>query len=312
MYSIDLKNIAIKLYYKYNNFREVADLLEIGKSTIHRWIHNKNNKTINNKNKLDVNFFDKLTIFVKNLIDSDKFITIKKIRININNKFNKLFSISFIHTIIRKKLKYSFKKINNKLFSGSFDKLHKKRLEFISKIKNIDKNKIICIDETYIHSNFSKNYGWNKIGERLVHYKKSNPIKYSIIAAISNKTIVKYNISKQNINSNSFKKFIYELNLSFNNHYFLMDNVSFHHSKIIKNIFANSSNQLLFIPPYSPDFNPIEMVFSQFKSNIKYLNNDDFAHMISESFSIISSINLNNFYKYSFETYLKTIEQYKI
>ena len=128
MYSIDLKNIAIKLYYKYNNFREVADLLEIGKSTIHLWIHNKNNKTINNKNKLDVNFFDKLTIFVKNLIDSDKFITIKKIRININNKFNKLFSISFIHTIIRKKLKYSFKKINNKLFSGSFDKLHKKRL----------------------------------------------------------------------------------------------------------------------------------------------------------------------------------------
>ena len=91
-----------------------------------------------------------------------------------------------------------------------------------------------------------------------------------------------------------------------------MDNVSFHHSKIIKNIFANSSNQLLFIPPYSPDFNPIEMVFSQFKSNIKYLNNDDFAHMISESFSIISSINLNNFYKYSFETYFKTIEQYKI
>ena len=56
MYSIELKNIAIKLYHKYNNFRKVVYLLEIGKSTIHRWIHNKNNKTLNNKNNFNTNF----------------------------------------------------------------------------------------------------------------------------------------------------------------------------------------------------------------------------------------------------------------
>ena len=45
-----------------------------------------------------------------------------------------------------------------------------------------------------------------------------------------------------------------------------MDNVSFHKSKKIKKLVEDSGNHLLFIPPYSPDFNPIEEVFSKLKS----------------------------------------------
>ena len=49
----------------------------------------------------------------------------------------------------------------------------------------------------------------------------------------------------------------------------LMDNARIHH-KAVKAI-VDSGNLVLFIPPYSPDFNPIEEVFSSMKSYIKKL-----------------------------------------
>ena len=47
-----------------------------------------------------------------------------------------------------------------------------------------------------------------------------------------------------------------------------MDNVAFHKSHKIRDLIEGSGNHILFIPPYSPDFNPIEEVFSKLKSYI--------------------------------------------
>ena len=44
MYSNDLKIKAINLYYKLNSYRKVQELLDIGKSTVQRWV--SNNKKI--------------------------------------------------------------------------------------------------------------------------------------------------------------------------------------------------------------------------------------------------------------------------
>jgi len=49
----------------------------------------------------------------------------------------------------------------------------------------------------------------------------------------------------------------------------VMDNASFHHSKRIKEIYANAGVKLVYLPPYSPDLNPIEEFFSEFKAFIK-------------------------------------------
>ena len=43
----------------------------------------------------------------------------------------------------------------------------------------------------------------------------------------------------------------------------VMDNASIHH---VDDITANSGSRSLFLPPYSPDFNPIEELFSKLKT----------------------------------------------
>lgn len=49
----------------------------------------------------------------------------------------------------------------------------------------------------------------------------------------------------------------------------IMDNASFHHSDKIKNMCFEAGVKLLYLPPYSPDLNPIEEFFSELKAHIK-------------------------------------------
>lgn len=49
----------------------------------------------------------------------------------------------------------------------------------------------------------------------------------------------------------------------------VMDNASFHHSDRIEQICANAGVKSVYLPPYSPDLNPIEEVFAELKAFIK-------------------------------------------
>lgn len=296
MYSTDLKLRAIELYKKFNSYRYIENLLKIGKSTVHRWVNNINN--ISNKKLVDIN---KLVEFIHKLLLKDSFITLLTIKNKIFDKFKQSFSLSFIHTIIIKKLKFSYKKVNHKLFHKSIDDLFLKQKQFLENIKSVNKDNIICIDETYIHSNYFTSYGWCQRNKRLMHFKKSNPIKYSMLMAISNKKIINYEIYKCNVDKIIFANFMRKLNNKFVNHHFLMDNVSFHKTKLITDILSSSSNKLLYIPPYSPQFNPIEEVFSQLKRNLRQFNKCTIIQKIIKSISLISSINLLNYYRHSFD-----------
>lgn len=49
----------------------------------------------------------------------------------------------------------------------------------------------------------------------------------------------------------------------------IMDNATFHKSERTKNLIEEAGCQLLFLPPYSPDLNPIEQFWSWFKGQIR-------------------------------------------
>jgi len=51
----------------------------------------------------------------------------------------------------------------------------------------------------------------------------------------------------------------------------VMDNLSVHKSKRIEQLIEEAGATLLFLPPYSPDFNPIEEAFSKVKSILRKL-----------------------------------------
>ena len=61
-----------------------------------------------------------------------------------------------------------------------------------------------------------------------------------------------------------------------------------------------------YIPAYSPDFNPIEMVFSKVKTEYRKLNHTNIEEDIINSISKVTSNDLNNCYLHV----IKTIDEY--
>ncbi len=54
----------------------------------------------------------------------------------------------------------------------------------------------------------------------------------------------------------------------------IMDNASFHKTRKTRELIEESGHELLFLPPYSPDFNPIEKHFANLKKIRTYQPTD--------------------------------------
>lgn len=71
----------------------------------------------------------------------------------------------------------------------------------------------------------------------------------------------------------------------------VMDNASFHRKnelyKICKD--ANKNLKLIFLPPYSPELNPIEKYWAKLKKNLKKIhkNNETLEESIYQLFKVI-------------------------
>ena len=101
-------------------------------------------------------------------------------------------------------------------------------------------------------------------------------------------------LTEENVNGDLFEKFVttclIPLLMPFNGtntrSVVLMDNCSIHHLDRITQMIQCTGALLKFLPPYSPDLNPIELVFSKAKAFIKA--NYIIAHSTSAPRLIVS------------------------
>ena len=92
----------------------------------------------------------------------------------------------------------------------------------------------------------------------------------SAIAAMNSAEIICYKLCEGSVNGDVFYRFIQE-NLLPNllpfdgynvNSVVIMDNCSVHHVSEVLELLHSVGVFVIFLPPYSPDFNPIEECFS--------------------------------------------------
>ena len=67
----------------------------------------------------------------------------------------------------------------------------------------------------------------------------------------------------------------------------IMDNCTIHHTAAIKELLLDAGILVFFLPPYSPDLNPIEEAFSSVKYYLK--QHDELLQSITNPFPVIYS-----------------------
>ena len=289
MYSIDVRKIACRLYTKYNSLRKVSLILEISHSTISRWLKNIERKQYFRKPKLCTDF---LVDLLKTTIIINPFISIRQLLDKVKTTCNINVSRELIRTAIAK---LGFTKKNARFFSHPKN-LHEKTSIFLQLRKQFcDENRpFYSIDETSFGRNTKTVRGYSLKG-KLLRIQKSQPrmTTVSSLVIMSQHEIIKHKEIQGSYNKLLFIDFLKDLDLP-SNSVILLDNVKFHHSLDVKELAKSKHWTLLYTPPYSPWFNPIEGIFSIVKRAF-YSSYD-----IQKSFETVTQKHCNSFFNYSF------------
>jgi transposase len=120
-------------------------------------------------------------------------------------------------------------------------------------------------------------YAWSPRGKSVNDEKKGHATeKLNIIAGLSGGNIVAPMIYECSTDAEIFNFWLEHSLLPEipKNSLVVMDNASFHKSEKTKELVAKFSCRLLFLPPYSPDLNPIEKFWASMKAKIKKIADD--------------------------------------
>lgn len=133
-------------------------------------------------------------------------------------------------------------------------------------------HRIGFIDEMAVKTNITKTTGWAPRGERLVDYAPASHRKtQTFIAALRYDRLDAPWVIDGPMNRKLFDKYI-ETQLAptlRKGDVVILDNLSSHKSTKAAEILKGIGAWFLFLPPYSPDLNPIEMAFSKLKAMIR-------------------------------------------
>lgn len=252
-------------------------------------------------------YLKKSTQNVKKYIDSymtnNKFIKINQIIKDIKDKYNITLKKSTIYNII-KKLKYTLKKVRiNKILIKDIDEHLQKVKDFKGVInKKIEQGtEFWSLDESAFYINMINEYGWSKKGKQCIHDRETRERKrYSLELLISNKSIISHKIYEGSVYANQLNQFLNDQKINENTR-IILDNARIHTAGVIKK--ANYYDNLIYNVPYSPETNPIEMVFSKIKSYVKKEDNSTQQKLfnnIEAGIKTITSRDLQNYFKKSF------------
>jgi len=171
--------------------------------------------------------------------------------------------------------------------------------------KIIDETRLVFIDETWAKTNMTPLYGWAPIGKRVIdqmphgHWKTT-----TFIAALRHDGLTAPMVIDGAINGELFLAYVNQILLSTlrEGDIVVLDNLSSHKVAGVKQAIESVGARVLYLPPYSPDLNPIEQVFSKLKTMLrkfKLRTMEALWNKLGELCDVFSPNECKNYYKNS-------------
>ncbi len=136
----------------------------------------------------------------------------------------------------------------------------------------LDPARLVFIDETWAKTNMTRSHGRCRRGQRLVakvphgHWQTM-----TFLAALRRDRITAPCVLDGPINGLSFTAYVEQLLVPTlaPGDVVVMDNLGSHKGRAVRAAIRAAGAKLFFLPPYSPDLNPIEQVFAKLKTLLR-------------------------------------------
>ncbi len=128
------------------------------------------------------------------------------------------------------------------------------------------------IDETRTATNMTRSHGRCSQGERLrMGYPNGHRKTTTLVVGLRMTGMVAPIVLDRPINGDWFEAYVDQVLVPDlrRGDIVIMDNLSSHKRASIRDLIEAAGARLMFLPPYSPDFSPIEMAFARFKAMLR-------------------------------------------
>jgi transposase len=132
--------------------------------------------------------------------------------------------------------------------------------------------RLVFIDETWTKTNMTRTHGWWRRGEPLKakvphgHWRTT-----TFLAALRNNAVTAPLVLDGPINGETFRAYVEQVLVPtlHPGDVVVMDNLGSHKGAEVRRLLRAVGARLLFLPPYSPDLNPIEQAFAKLKTLLR-------------------------------------------
>lgn len=141
----------------------------------------------------------------------------------------------------------------------------------IQRLAKRENAEIFFEDESGIRSEATVGKTWGKIGKTPVVKRTGRRYGMNLVSAISPRGELRFMFTKGTFGAKEFLEFLKRLIATSDRKVFVIaDGHPAHKSKIVKTFLEENVNRLrlFFLPPYSPELNPDELVWNSLKGNI--------------------------------------------
>ena len=325
-FDLGYKKACLRYYFKLKAddvcIVNLYKIFKLAKSTLYMWLDEYNNGLINIDDEKDAHqekkkyisgrkskLTEEILEYVKNsLIQFKNIISIKTLRINILEMFKVQVTKATIFRAI-KLIKFSRKKATFTYYPHSEEKFNKQKNILKLALKDKNNRHFISLDETAVDLTLQPLYGYSPKGKRCYVKKKvkNTRLRCSLCVAISNKKVVGYKLIRNTFNAVDFTNFFNETILTnTKKEKILMDNARIHRSKYftIDTKQSNNKKRIIYNVPYSPQFNAIELFFSDLKRTIaekQFKNVTEFETFLGPFMNNYKSELLEGYFKKSLD-----------
>jgi len=148
----------------------------------------------------------------------------------------------------------------------------KRRQDWFDSQLDLDPTRLVFIDETWASTSMARLRGRALKGERLLagiphgHWKTT-----TFVAGLRLTGMVAPMVLDGPINREAFLAYVNQVLVPelAPGHIVVMDNLSSHKGAGVREAIEAAGARLLYLPPYSPDFNPIENAFAKLKALLR-------------------------------------------
>ena len=188
------------------------------------------------------------------------------------------------------------------------------RAKYMAEISVFSPEMLVWVDETGSdRRNAVRSYGYSLQGMRAQSYQfRVGGCGISAVGIMTTEGIEDAYLTENTVDGEAFEHFVRTSLLPIlmpfngvNSHsVVIMDNAAIHHMEQITDMIHGVGALVRWLPPYSPDLNPIEEVFSQVKSYLKanesvYLSTSSPRCIISMAFNTVSQNHCINYIKHA-------------